>query len=510
MMNNQRVITYTGAESGRKVLPVPFLSPFRKYREAMAAFLPEPGRREDLEEIAGIISPFQRAEALAEYLFESEQPGNEMLKIVSMASTGEAAAIRLLYSALFAITPMEMIVADLVEFSSLRRIMGRIVDNEKRGIKLEERDEWFKKKVIMISLSRQLPGSGTPEDGNLWEYWPRQVRRALSDPDPKWNNAVKERAKIELEALDRRLKKIIASIHPDNHGKTLLHLKSRLDEIEWRSQVMEADMTEESEVLFIRRKLGERWKLVEAEIGRVEWGDILMSMFNQQSVKMHSQPDLRTGTSLAGAINSHPELGRGGMESNFMGSLVMFVEHAGDGVMEFMVPRGKRLPSLTELNGMEVEEEMLTADLREIPSDLFINADETPCEVDWDVATGGYSVSYRSLVLSNVDNETFLINILNNPKAAMKPGVVSLISIKCRSSRVLSIICNTRSLYTGAQNRDVPLNLIMNPARIPVNSLRKFIHVRYIDRVTLQKLARSRGKIRDEVRREIEHYLASR
>ena len=49
----------------------------------------------------------------------------------------------------------------------------------------------------------------------------------------------------------------------------------------------------------------------------------------------------------------------------------------------------------------------------------------------------------------------------------------------------------------------------MNPAKIPLTSLRKFIHVRYVDKMTLQRLVGRGGNIREEVRREIQRYLNS-
>jgi hypothetical protein len=511
MMNKTRTITYTGEESGRKFLPIPFRSPFRKFREEMENFIPGAEEEKKLRELAAVESPYSRSESLANYLSESRKPWSEMLAIASMASRGDSAGIRLMYSALFVIPPLDVLVAGLVNFRNLIKVMDRITAKEERNASLEEKEIWFKKKVMMISLSQRLPGGGVAENNRLWEEWPDGVRRALADPDTRWNKAVRERAKIELEALDQRLKNLIASIDPDLHGKGFIYLKSQLDEVMWKLQVINVNEEEDGDVLSIRRILGNRWDLIEEEFSRLEWGEMVMRIFKNQSSKLHSQPDLRVGTSLVDAINNHPELGGRGGDSDFLGALALFVEHGGDGVMEFIIPRGKKIPSLAKLPGMNAEDEMLSVELGKIQSDMLVNIDETPAEIDWvEAASGGYSASYRSMVLSSMDNETFLMHILNNPKAVAKAGVVSLISMKCRSSRVLSVICNTRSLYTGIQNKDVPLNLILNPARIPVNSLRKFMHVRYIDRITLQKLAKSRGKIREEVRREIDLYLSSR
>lgn len=106
-----------------------------------------------------------------------------------------------------------------------------------------------------------------------------------------------------------------------------------------------------------------------------------------------------------------------------------------------------------------------------------------------------------------MDNDSFLVELLNNPKASSKPGIVELVSVRCRSLRVLSLVATRRELFTGYANKNVPLNMLMNPAKIPLTLLRKFIHVRYVDKMTLQRLTGRGGNIRGEVKREIQRYL---
>ena len=61
----------------------------------------------------------------------------------------------------------------------------------------------------------------------------------------------------------------------------------------------------------------------------------------------------------------------------------------------------------------------------------------------------------------------------------------------------------------GIGYEHVPVNLLRNPSRVSLTSLRKFVHVRYVDRMTLQRLAARGSQIREEVRREIMHYLTT-
>ena len=118
-------------------------------------------------------------------------------------------------------------------------------------------------------------------------------------------------------------------------------------------------------------------------------------------------------------------------------------------------------------------------------------------------------MSYRTLVMTYLDNDNFIFELLNNPRILAQPGIIALIALRSRSMRILSIIANRRDLYTGFANKEVPVNLLQNPGKVPVSSLRKFIHVRFIDKATLARFAGKGSSIRDEVRREIQHYLGS-
>ena len=77
-----------------------------------------------------------------------------------------------------------------------------------------------------------------------------------------------------------------------------------------------------------------------------------------------------------------------------------------------------------------------------------------------------------------------------------------------RSLRVLDKIISVRRLHSGPANKDVPRLILMSPARVAMNSLKTFIHVRYVSRVDLERLARPRSEIRPEVQKEVASYLA--
>ena len=82
--------------------------------------------------------------------------------------------------------------------------------------------------------------------------------------------------------------------------------------------------------------------------------------------------------------------------------------------------------------------------------------------------------------MSYLDNDSFLTTMLNNPKATNQPGLVALIAQRCRSLRILSMIANRRDLYTGFNNKTVPMNLVMSPAKIPLTTITFWFFIRLV------------------------------
>ncbi|MFH1845544.1 MAG: hypothetical protein ABIF77_20350 [bacterium] len=113
----------------------------------------------------------------------------------------------------------------------------------------------------------------------------------------------------------------------------------------------------------------------------------------------------------------------------------------------------------------------------------------------------------RKMVLSNVASESTLLGLLRNPKVVGIPGLVADVVARCRNTRVLEMIAGDRRLYSGYANQTVPLALISSPCNIPIGTLRKFIQVKYVSKMDLSRLVRSKANLRDEVAREITAYL---
>jgi len=118
-------------------------------------------------------------------------------------------------------------------------------------------------------------------------------------------------------------------------------------------------------------------------------------------------------------------------------------------------------------------------------------------------------VDVRRLVLSNIANEHVICGLLQSPKVSSLPGLVEQIVIRTRSLKVLLEVANRRELHGGAANRNVPRVLLWHPAGVPVSALRKFVHVRYIDRLELASMASRGSRARPEIRQMAAQYLAS-
>ncbi len=510
-MQYTQTIAYDDKTAGRKVLGFPPQLPFADVATELRDISPEAHHIDVLAEIAGEESVFARATCLAEFLAGAREPHKDILRIAALAAGYNAIGSQLMHASLLALPPRQTMVAELAEFTSVNRLMQKIAKKEKAGMVLKENEDWFKKKVMMLSMSLPLPNANNTPVETPWVAWCEGVRLALADPDPRWDKAVLERAKVELEALELRIKLIVVSLDPERMENLAGYLFSLSEETRWRKQALEEDSDKMGKAtLIIEKKIGERWKEIMTSLQQTEAGKLIVDLFRAQTSKTHSYPHVKAGAAILHALMIHPVLKRGGSGPDGMSCIHLYVTHAGGGLLEILIRNssgGRELESLIELSGMTLNDKVLSIDMKKIPTALFVDAEGVPREIDWFEVQKGKGLSYKSLVMTYMDNDSFLAELLNNPKATSKPGIIAAIALRCRSSRILSMIANRRDLYTGFAGKEVPLNLLMNPTRLAVTALRKFIHVRYIDRPTLQRLSSRGSPAREEIRREITRYL---
>lgn len=509
-MAHIRSIAYDTTASGRKLLTFPPDLPFGEFLDELVKYFPQGERKNALVKIAGIRNILERTTALAEFLSSSPEPEKEVLGMASLTISADVAGFKLMYGALLAVPPVGMLVDDLAGFRNVERVMARIGRREQRDGKLRERDEWFKKKVMLLSMSHPLPNADSTPSDRPWAGWSKGVKRAVDSADSRWDSAIFERFKVELEARDHRLKQIVARLDPEIHENTVMTLFNMHEETNWQRQIVaEAANDSDGSSLILLRRLGDRWNDIAASLRRTAVGSRIVELIERQAEKQHPYPHLKTGTAVVRSMITHPILRLSTRKPDILSCITLCVESAGESMLEFVIPIGKKLGDLLELPGFEQPDKILRVDLLRVPSAQFVDADEVPVEIDWTDIRMSSKLGFRSLVLSYIDNDNFLMELLNNPKATGKQGVISLVAQRCRSSRILSVIANRRDLYTGFANKEVPINLLKNPARVSLTSLRKFIHVRYVDKMSLQSLASRGSQIREEIRREIMHYLST-
>jgi hypothetical protein len=111
--------------------------------------------------------------------------------------------------------------------------------------------------------------------------------------------------------------------------------------------------------------------------------------------------------------------------------------------------------------------------------------------------------------MTNLQSISVLLGFLRNPKVVAIPGLVEEVVHRTRNPKVIETIAMVRILHTGFANRTVPLACLRSPVNIPISVLRKFMHVKYVSKVDLKRLALDKAGIRKEVGREIQKYLSS-
>ena len=115
----------------------------------------------------------------------------------------------------------------------------------------------------------------------------------------------------------------------------------------------------------------------------------------------------------------------------------------------------------------------------------------------------------RKLVLDNIMSTSVLLEYLRDPKVSSIPGLVAEVVNRTRNPQVIEVIVGSRPLHTGFANKAVPLACLRSPVNVSIKTLRKFVHVKYVSRVDLKRLAADRTGIRREIGAEIAKYLKS-
>lgn len=128
-------------------------------------------------------------------------------------------------------------------------------------------------------------------------------------------------------------------------------------------------------------------------------------------------------------------------------------------------------------------------------------------EEEAEVSEEQNNAAVKHLVMSNIMSTSTTLGFLRNPKVVAIPGLVAEVAVRTRNPQIIETIASDRALHTGFANRDVPLVCLRSPCNVSPKLLRKFIHVKYVSKVDLKRMAKDKAGMRKEVVREIQHYL---
>jgi len=135
---------------------------------------------------------------------------------------------------------------------------------------------------------------------------------------------------------------------------------------------------------------------------------------------------------------------------------------------------------------------------------------ESPVDADGRIDLDEATVSeLKNLVMTNIQSISVLLGFLRNPKVVAIPGLVEEVVNRTRNPKVIETIARVRILHTGFANRGVALACLRSPVNIPIAVLRKFMHVKFVSKVDLKRMALDKAGMRKEVCREIKKYLES-
>ncbi len=229
---------------------------------------------------------------------------------------------------------------------------------------------------------------------------------------------------------------------------------------------------------------------------------LLISGHGQGEFAMAIPPDLAAAVDAALTVAHGPRppgtgpecWSLGGVEI-LVGQLVVILPESDSSLVpwpHFLPTDGDADPVYSEITVEPVTSRDEAAEVAEVKQDENLN-------------TG----TLKNLVLSNIQSTSLVLGFLRNPKFISIPGLVEAVATRSRNPRVIEVVAADRTLHTGFANRGVPLACLRSPVNVSVKILRKFIHVKFISKMDLKRLAKDRAGIRKEVIREIEKYLAA-
>ncbi|HET9234014.1 MAG TPA: hypothetical protein VFP10_07750, partial [Candidatus Eisenbacteria bacterium] len=485
-----------------------------------------------MQGLADIEAPRERARRIAELVHRLETPQSTgLLKAVGKSSLAlEPAGLRVLFGFLEVKRPGGEVLRQLEPLSSLERMTLQLVggrwpstpEAEKAVFSiLEVLEEGTRAGVIDLALDT-LPRNPNAVSGLMrhMKTWFIEVRTELERGgrlSEELIQYVTHLALVEIHCLEDRLYRLAARVDPHDGARMgrLLPLLTRYDQdIEHMKDVVSRLATYQP---FCERRLTVEHAISSEEMDRLGKGLALDS--NTTGIAMLVDA-LRRNPLLDGPLAAlvaathelamrRTSLLSGTTAPDLHSLLFGILETAREGqplcVRVENVVLDAAGSTHEERGWKRLEADVIELTLRDDQLYGFLQADGLPRFGAPDAATR--SLSLKDLVRSQLRNDAFMMGILENPRANTVPGVIEIIASRSRSLRVLDKITRTPSLFSGPANKNVPAQLLLNPSRIPLTSLRRFMNVRFVSKLDLQQMTRQRGALRPEVQHEISAYL---
>ncbi|MEN9307384.1 MAG: hypothetical protein RL173_1316 [Fibrobacterota bacterium] len=193
-------------------------------------------------------------------------------------------------------------------------------------------------------------------------------------------------------------------------------------------------------------------------------------------------------------------------DASWMEILAFFLRSAQPGLVaawQFRAPVPAHVGKVLERAGIRNQAGTLsfTASGLQLPALL----DEHTASIDLSGGRKPPPPDWKGLVLANITRDTLITSFLNNSKCVRVPGLVETVVVNSRSLQILSYIATKRDLYLGHQNKGVPAALLRSRSKIPMNLLRRFMHIRFVSKADLKDL--SLRAARTDIQKEVGDYL---
>lgn len=469
---------------------------------------------------------------------------------------GGPVGARLLAAWLDVATHADRLLPRLRRFSSSRRLFLRLHGDE-RGANAFSRD-WVSR---LVAASEGLPERGEPagrtgrRPGH--EYpWPQArtwldgaLQELIAAPDGPSDRTrqVRDWLRLELDALEERVSHVAGTVNPFRVS-TVQRLLPILSELDvgirdgrvWLNQISEGHLEQSlrrpGSRALERIEAGEFENLVREfeTVGAQRLQKLLRRRIETARPAVEMADDILRLQWIGQAL---VRLGAPGGGLDLLSATEIAVDRGDGNGLDLELPAEARAAARRLFTDPAALEPALAgAALRDEGVRLFLprrdagsmradwphglpvvrdgRIDDAPLEVAGSVATAaektlddGGAAATKRLVMNSLQTMSILLALLRNPKVTAIPGLVGEVAMRTRNPQIIATIATDRALYTGFANRDVPLRCLWNPSNVSVKVLRKFIHVKYVSKLDLQRLSQDRAGVRRELRHEIDRYL---